>query len=164
MLNSQTDQSIDLFTYLNYKISLERISMSNMNDWNKAIIEEFRANDGKVGGQFENMPLLLLHTTGTKSGLPRINPLAYMADGDRYVIFASKAGAPTNPDWYHNVKANSDVRVEVGSEQFDAQATIAEEPERTQLFDRMTSAYSGFAEYQRKTTRVIPVIILIRSS
>ncbi|MBV7334389.1 nitroreductase family deazaflavin-dependent oxidoreductase [Chloroflexi bacterium TSY] len=133
-----------------------------MNDWNKAIIEEFRANDGKVGGQFENVPLLLLHTTGAKSGLPRVNPLAYLTNSDRLVIIASKAGAPTNPDWYYNVKANAEVRVEVGTEQYNALATIAEEPERTRLFDQMASVNPGFAEYQRKTTRVIPVIVLTR--
>ena len=84
-----------------------------MNDWNKKIIEEFRANDGKVGGQFASMDLLLLHTTGAKSGLPRINPVACMADGDRYIIIASNEGAPTNPDWYYNLAANPEVSVEV---------------------------------------------------
>jgi deazaflavin-dependent oxidoreductase (nitroreductase family) len=133
-----------------------------MNDWNKAIIEEFRANDGKVGGHFANMNLLLLHTTGAKSGLPRVNPVAYLADGDRLVVFASKAGAPTNPDWYYNIVANPEVSVEVGTEQFQALAMIAAEPERTQLFEQMATLNPGFAEYQRKTTRIIPVIILTR--
>ena len=136
--------------------------MSDANDWNKAIIEEFRANDGKVGGMFADMPLLLLHTTGAKSGLPRINPMAYLVDGNRLVVIASKAGAPTNPDWYHNVVANPDVKVEVGTEQFQARATVAEEPERTQLYEKMATLNPGFAEYQRKTTRIIPVIILTR--
>lgn len=134
--------------------------MSNANDWNKQIIEEFRANEGKVGGQFVNTPLLLLHTTGAKSGLPRINPLAYVNDGDRYVIVASKGGAPTNPDWYYNIVANPKVDLEVGTEKFSARATIAKEPERTHLFEMMVAKNPGFAEYQRKTTRVIPVIVL----
>jgi len=133
-----------------------------MNDWNKKIIEEFRANEGKVGGQFASMELLLLHTTGAKSGLPRINPVACMADGDRYIIIASKAGAPTNPDWYYNLVAHPKVSVEVGTEQFQALARVAAEPERTELFNKVAAKYPGFAEYQRKTTRVIPVVILAR--
>ena len=133
-----------------------------MSDWNKAIIEEFRANDGKVGGRFEGRTLLLLHTTGAKSGLQRVNPVAYFADGERYVIVASKAGAPTNPDWYHNLVANPEVSVEVGTEQFQVRATVALEPERTQLYEKMATVNSGFAEYQRKTTRAIPVVILSR--
>ena len=134
--------------------------MSNANEWNKAIIEEFRANEGKVGGQFVNTPLLLLHTTGAKSGLPRINPVAYLADGNRLVVFASKGGAPTNPDWYYNLVANPEVSVEVGTEQFKARATVAAEPERTRLFDKMAAINPGFAKYQRNTTRLIPVIVL----
>ncbi|MEM7028669.1 MAG: nitroreductase family deazaflavin-dependent oxidoreductase [Chloroflexota bacterium] len=138
--------------------------MSDLNDWNKSIIEEFRANEGQVGGQFEGTPLLLLHTTGAKSGLPRLNPLAYLADGDRWVIIASKAGSPSNPDWYHNVVANPAVRVEVGSEAFSAQAVVTDEPERTELYDKMVAINPGFAEYRDKTTRTIPVITLTRSS
>ena len=117
-----------------------------MSDWNKQVIEEFRANDGKVGGYFENMTLLLLHTTGAKSGNPRLNPVAYLPDGDRFVIIASKAGAPTNPDWYYNLVANPQVGVEVGTEKFQALATVAEEPERTELYEKMASFYPGFAE------------------
>jgi deazaflavin-dependent oxidoreductase (nitroreductase family) len=125
------------------------------NEYNKAIIEEFRANGGKDG-------VLLLHTTGAKSGQPRTNPLAYLADGERLVVVASKAGAPTNPDWYYNIVANPQVIVEVGSEQFHARATIAAEPERTQLYKQTTTLNPINAEYQRKTTRVIPVIIFTR--
>ena len=136
--------------------------MSDMNDWNKSIIEEFRANEGQVGGQFEGVPLLLLHTKGAKSGLPRLNPLAYLPDDDRLVIIASKAGAPTNPDWFYNVRANPNVQVEVGAETFQANAEIASEPERTQLFDKMAAKNPGFADYQSKTTRTIPVIVLTR--
>lgn len=136
--------------------------MDNVNDWNKAIIEEFRANGGKVGGQFADMSLLLLHTTGAKSKLPRTNPLAYLADGERFVVMASKAGAPTNPDWYHNIVANPEVSVEIGTEQFQARTTIAAEPERTRLYEKMVTANPGFAEYQRQTTRIIPAIVLTR--
>lgn len=135
-----------------------------MSDWNKKIIEEFRANDGKVGGTFENMSLLLLHTTGAKSELPRINPVVCMPDGERLVIIASKGGAPTHPDWYYNLVANPDVRVEVGSEQFEALATVSGEPERTELYAKIASLYPFFAEYEQKTERVIPVVTLSRRS
>src|ERR1041384_1176540 len=97
-----------------------------MRDFNTAIIEEFRANGGKVGGPFEGAPMLLLHTTGAKSGQARTNPVVYLADGDDLVVFASKAGAPTNPDWFHNLRANPDARVEVGTEAFDVRARVAE--------------------------------------
>ncbi len=135
-----------------------------MSDWNKKVIEAFRANGGKVGGQFENMNLLLLHTTGAKSGLLRINPMVYLADDERYAVIASKGGASTHPDWYHNVVAHPEVSVEVGAEQFPARATAAEEPERTQLYDKMGALYPFFNEYRQKTTRIIPVIILTRLS
>lgn len=138
--------------------------MSDFNEWNKKIIEEFRANDGKVGGPFENMTLLLLHTTGAKSGQPRINPVATLAEGNKYVIIASKGGADTHPAWYHNLVANPDVRVEVGTEEFAAQATVTDEPERTELYRKVASHYPGFAEYERKTERVIPVITLRRKA
>jgi len=136
--------------------------MGNPNDWNKAIIEEFRANGGEVGGQFAGMPLLLLHTTGAKSQQPRVNPVAYTTDGDRLVVLASKGGAPTNPHWYYNLVAQPVVTVEVGTEQFQARATIAGEPERTRLFNQMAAARPNFAAYQRNTTRIIPVIVLTR--
>jgi len=133
-----------------------------MNDWNKAVIDEFRANGGKVGGPFEEMTLLLLHTIGAKSGERRLNPVAYLADGERYVIMASKGGAPTHPDWYHNIVAHPEVTVEVGTEKFQAQAEIVQEPERTELYEKVSSQYPGFAEYAQKTTRVIPVLALTR--
>jgi deazaflavin-dependent oxidoreductase (nitroreductase family) len=133
-----------------------------MSDWNKKIIEEFRANHGKVGGHFENMTLLLLHTTGAKSGLPRLNPTAYTEDRDRLVIIASKGGADTHPDWYYNVVANPNVTIEVGTEKYDAVATVEEEPERTRLYDQMAAQYPGFEEYRQKTSRIIPVITLKR--
>ena len=136
--------------------------MNNPNNWNQAIIDEFRANSGKVGGPFAGKTLLLLHTVGVKSGQERINPVAYVSDGDRLVIIASKAGAPTNPDWYYNILAHPLVTVEVDIEQFQAQAAIASAPERTRLYNQMIEMMPGFAEYQRKTTRVIPVITLTR--
>ncbi len=126
---------------------------------NRAIIEEFRANQGQVEHHF---PVLLLHTTGAKSGLPRINPLVYMVDDERYVIIAAKTGVPTNPDWYHNIVANSEVFLEVDSEQFHASATITTEPERTRLYAKMVAMAPIFDNYQRATTRIIPVITLKR--
>lgn len=137
--------------------------MNDANEWNKKIIEEFRANEGRVGGIFEKTSLLLLHTTGAKSGKARINPMAYIADGERLVVVASKAGASINPDWYHNLVANPEVSVEVGTEQFQAEATIATEPDRTKLFKQMVAANPNFAEYEKKAApRIIPVIILTR--
>ena len=134
----------------------------DMKERNQAIIEEFRANDGKIDGHFADATLLLLHTTGARSGQSRINPLVYKADGDRYIVVASKGGAPTHPDWYHNIVANQEVSVEVGTEKFQALATVAVEPERTQLYEQMVSMNSTFDEYQRKVTRIIPIIILTR--
>ena len=136
--------------------------MNNPNDRNKAIIDEFRANAGKVGGPFAGRTLLLLHSVGAKSGQPRVNPVAYVPDGDRLIIIASKGGAPTNPDWYYNLVANPLATVEVGTEQFPVRAAVAVEPERTRLYNQMVAVMPGFAEYKLKTTRVIPVIILSR--
>jgi deazaflavin-dependent oxidoreductase (nitroreductase family) len=140
------------------------MQMTDFNEWNKKVIEEFRANAGKVGGNFEGSSLLLLHTTGAKSGLPRINPVMYLADGDRYVIVASKAGASTHPDWYRNLVANPEISVEVGTEEFPVLATVTSEPERTQLYEKVEAMAPGFTEYKINTTRVIPVITLTRSS
>jgi deazaflavin-dependent oxidoreductase (nitroreductase family) len=134
--------------------------MPDMNDFNRSIIDEFRANRGKVGGQFEGAPMLLLTTTGAKSGQARTVPVVYLPDGDRYVVFASKAGAPTNPDWYHNLVANPSVSVEVGSDRADADAVVLTGDERDQLFAKQAERYPGFKEYQDKTTRVIPVVAL----
>ncbi len=134
--------------------------MTDPVDRNTLIIQEFRANAGKVGGPFEGKSLLLLHTTGKKSGQSRINPVACIKDGERFVVIASKGGAPTNPDWYYNLIAHPLVEVETGTEKFQACASVALEPERTRLYEMMVSMMPGFADYQRKTTRVIPVIIL----
>jgi deazaflavin-dependent oxidoreductase (nitroreductase family) len=129
-------------------------------DWNSKIIEDFRAHGGKVGGYFSGRPLLLLHTTGAKSGQERINPVAYIRDGDRIVVVASNEGEPSNPDWYYNLLANPHVTVELGTEQIQAQAAVAAEPERTRLYGEMVKVMPGFAAYPSKTTRVIPVVIL----
>ena len=133
-----------------------------MQEFNQKIIDEFRANQGKVGGQFQGAPLLLLTTTGAKSGLTRTNPLAYLRDGDRYVIIASYAGAPTNPPWFHNLVAHPNVKVEVGTQSFDARAEVVTEPERSELYRRMEAVMPVFSEYQRKTKRSIPVVALRR--
>ncbi len=135
-----------------------------MSDFNEKVIEEFRENEGKVGGYFEGANLLLLHTTGAKSGLERVNPLMYLPDDHRYIIIASKAGAPSNPDWYYNILANPEVTVEVGTEQLQAQATVADEPERSELYEKMVAVAPGFDEYREKTDRTIPVIILTPKS
>lgn len=137
--------------------------MNDRNDWNQKNIDEFRANAGKVGGPFAGKTLLLLHTVGAKSGEERVNPVAYVADGDRFVIIASKGGAPTHPDWYYNLLAHPLVTVEVGTEQFQVRAAVTSEPERTRLYNKMVEMMPGFAEYQRKTKRVIPVFTLTRT-
>jgi deazaflavin-dependent oxidoreductase (nitroreductase family) len=131
-----------------------------MNDFNRPIIEEFRANGGKVGGPFEGVPLLLLTTTGAKSGKQRINPLAYTTDGERLVIVASKNGAPTHPDWYHNIVAHPDVTVEVGTDTFAARAAVVDGAERDKLFASMAALIPVYAEYQAQITRTIPVVVL----
>ena len=134
------------------------------NDWNKMIIDEFRANGGKVGGQFEGAPLLLLHSVGAKSGKTRVHPLVYQDVGHgRFAVFASKAGAPTNPDWYHNLVANPRTRVELGTETFDVMASVARGEERVRVWTVQTQRYPNFAEYARKTKREIPVVILERA-
>jgi deazaflavin-dependent oxidoreductase (nitroreductase family) len=131
-----------------------------MADWNSSIIAEFRANGGKVGGQFEGAPLLLLHTTGAKSGQERVNPVMYRQDGANLVVFASKAGAPTNPDWYHNLQANPSVSVEVGADTRAMVARTAESAERERLWEAHKADWPGFADYEAKTDRQIPVVIL----
>jgi deazaflavin-dependent oxidoreductase (nitroreductase family) len=133
-----------------------------VSDFNKKIIEEFRANDGKVGGYFADTTLLLLHTIGARSGERRVNPLVTFEDGDRLVIVASKGGAPSHPDWYYNLVANPVVEVEYGTEKFQARATAVDEPERTELYERMENELAAFSEYKVKAGRAIPVITLSR--
>ena len=134
--------------------------MADPEDRNTGIIEEFRANHGKVGGYFEGRPLLLLTVRGAKSGTERTTPLAYLADGERFAIFATKGGAPTNPDWYYNVAANPDVTIEIGDRRLQAKARVTAEPERTELYGRQAERWPAFAEYPTKTSRTIPVIVL----
>ena len=135
--------------------------MSETTDWNTRIIEEFRANGGKVGGQFEGAPLLLLHTTGARSGAERINPMMYQDLGDgRVAVFASKAGADTNPDWYHNVVAHPEVTAEIGTATRSFRARVAAGDERSTIWERQKAAYPGFADYEAKTSREIPVVVL----
>ncbi|KQW53140.1 cell entry protein [Nocardioides sp. Root1257] len=133
-----------------------------MTDYNAKIIEEFRANHGRVGGNFEGAPLLLLHSTGARSGQERVSPMMYLADGDRYLVFASKAGAPDNPDWYHNLKANPDATIEVGDDTLDVRAEELPRTERDEKYAEQAALYPGFADYEKKTDRVIPVLALTR--
>ncbi len=138
--------------------------MPSFNDFNRKVIEEFRANAGKVGGQFSGAPMLLLTTTGAKTKQQRTTPLVYTTDGRRIVIIASYAGGPKNPAWYHNLLANPEVNVEIGSEKFKALATPASGAERDRLFDNQVAKMPVFDEYRRKTSRQIPVLILERLS
>jgi deazaflavin-dependent oxidoreductase (nitroreductase family) len=136
-----------------------------MSDRNQGIIDEFRANNGKVGGYFTGANLLLLHTVGARTGHKRTNPVVYVTDGDRLVVIASKGGADSHPDWYHNLLANPIVTVEVGNEQFQARATpVTKEPERSRLYAKMVEHWPSFGEYEKKTTRKIPAIVLERVS
>jgi deazaflavin-dependent oxidoreductase (nitroreductase family) len=134
--------------------------MSDMNDFNRKVIEEFRANEGKVGGPFEGATVLLLTSTGAKSGERRTTPVVYQPDGDRMVIFASKAGAPENPAWYHNLRANPTATVEVGSDTVEVEAVVTEGQERERLFSKQKQLMPQFADYEQKTTRQIPVVAL----
>jgi deazaflavin-dependent oxidoreductase (nitroreductase family) len=129
-------------------------------DFNAQIIEEFRANQGRVGGMFEGTPVLLLHHVGAKTGTSRVNPVVYMPDGNRYVVFASKAGAPTNPGWYHNLKAHPNITIEVGADTVEVVVSEATGEERERLFRAQVERSPQFGEYQAKTKRVIPVIVL----
>jgi deazaflavin-dependent oxidoreductase (nitroreductase family) len=135
--------------------------MSQMNDFNRSIVDEFRANHGSVGGPFEGAPIVLLTTTGAKTGTTRVNPLAALPgdDGTLYV-FASKGGAPTNPDWYYNLLAHPDVEVEYGDERFPAVASEVRGAERDRLFSEQVKRMPGFGDYEKNTTRLIPVIEL----
>jgi deazaflavin-dependent oxidoreductase (nitroreductase family) len=134
-----------------------------MQDFNRAIIDEFRANDGRVGGPFEGAPVLLLTSTGAKSGERRTTPLMYLPDGERMVIFASKGGAPTNPAWYHNLRANPAATVEVGPDTIDVKARVTSGEERERLFNHQAETYPQFADYAQKTAREIPVVALERT-
>jgi deazaflavin-dependent oxidoreductase (nitroreductase family) len=136
------------------------VSSSPPADFNTQIITEFRANAGEVGGMFDGVPLLLLHHVGAKSGTTRVNPLAYQADAGRYVVFASKAGAPENPGWYFNLRANPDVSIEVGDDTIEVTASEATGEERERLYNTQAERVPQFTEYQQRTERTIPVIVL----
>ena len=132
------------------------------NPFNEKIIEEFRANAGKVGGPFQGAPMVLVTSKGAKSGKPHTTPLVYLQDGDRIAVFASMGGAPTNPAWYHNLKANPDATVEVGTDSYAVKAVVTSGEERDRLFRKQTSAMPQFGEYEKRTTRTIPVVALER--
>ena len=136
--------------------------MTERQKFNEKIIEEFRANGGKVGKPFEGMPMILVTMKGAKSGKEYTMPLVYSKDGNRYVIIASMAGAPNHPDWYHNIKANPEVTLEIGTERFPAKATITSGEERERLFNAQAAIMPIFNDYRKKTTREIPVIALER--
>jgi deazaflavin-dependent oxidoreductase (nitroreductase family) len=129
-------------------------------DYNARIIDEFRANEGHVGGSFEGVPLLLLHHTGARSGEQRVNPLSYQRDDSRYVVFASRGGAPRNPAWYHNLKSNPNATIEVGTDTIEVRASEAGGEERERLYRTQAERIPQFAEYERRTERTIPVIVL----
>jgi deazaflavin-dependent oxidoreductase (nitroreductase family) len=134
--------------------------VAEANEWNQRIIEEFRANEGRVGGQFDGAPLLLLHSTGARSGQPRINPMMYQDLGGSYAVFASYAGAPRNPAWYHNIVAHPETEIEVGTRTERVTARVAEGAERERIWETQKKAYPGFVEYEAKTARQIPVVVL----
>jgi deazaflavin-dependent oxidoreductase (nitroreductase family) len=134
-----------------------------MSDWNDKIIEEFRANEGKVGGNFAGATMILIHSIGARTGAERVSPLVYFADGDRMIIVASKGGAPENPAWYHNLKANPKIDVEVGAETFAVDAAELTGDERDAVWATVTAKMPGFAEYQKNTERTIPLFALTRA-
>jgi deazaflavin-dependent oxidoreductase (nitroreductase family) len=134
--------------------------VTDTNDWNTQIIDEFRANEGRVGGNFEGAPLLLLHTTGARTGKERVNPMMYQDLGDSVAVFASKAGAPSNPDWYRNLVAHPDVTAEIGTTTRSFRARTAEPDERGPIWEKQKADYPGFADYEAGTSREIPVVIL----
>lgn len=132
----------------------------DMNEFNQQVVTEFRTNGGRVGGDLEGAPLLLLHHRGARTGTERITPLMYRRDGDAWVIFASKAGAPTNPDWFHNLRADPDTTIEVGTEHIDVTAHEADPATRDRLWAAQKHDAPQFADYETSTTRTIPVVLL----
>lgn len=137
--------------------------LDDVNEFNRGIIEQFRANGGKVGPPFEGAPLLILHSTGAKSGKTRLAPVVYQQVGDSWAIFASKAGAPDNPDWYHNLVANPSASIEVGTEVVPVTARVLDDAEREPIWTKQKELMPGFAEYEAQTDRTIPVVILDRA-
>ena len=139
------------------------MNADDVNDWNAKVIAEFRAHEGKVGGQFAGAPMILVHHFGAKSGVERVSPMVYFPDGDRMLVIASAAGSPKNPDWYHNLKAHPRVPVEVGAETFPVAVEELAPAERAEKWAAITAVMPGFADYQAKAGRVIPVLALTRS-
>ena len=140
-------------------------TMTEIEDFNKGIIDEFRANGGHVGGPLAGSPMILVTHTGAKSGRQRTSPLVYSTDGDRVVIIASMGGAPTNPAWLHNIAANPKVTVEIGDETYEADAEVLiDGAERQRLFDQQAALMPQFSDYQARTDRVIPVVVLTRAA
>ncbi len=135
-----------------------------MSDFNQQVIDEFRANEGKVGGYFEGAPMVLVHHLGARSGTERVNPLVYLPDGEDLIIAATKGGSPTNPDWYHNLTANPEVTVEVGTQTFTVKASEVTGAERDDLWRRLVELRPGFADYETKTNRVFPMFRLTAQS
>jgi deazaflavin-dependent oxidoreductase (nitroreductase family) len=127
-------------------------------EMNNNIVNEFRENGGKVGGMFEGAPMIIVHHVGAKSGTERVTPLVYVREGERIFVFASKGGADDNPAWYHNLVANPKTTIEVGEETFDVTARVLTGAERDEYFAKQVAVAPGFGDYQRKTTRIIPVI------
>jgi len=138
--------------------------MTEPGGWNRQIVEEFRANGGKVGGYFEGAPMILIHHLGARSGTERVNPVTYLPDGDDMIIAATKGGAETNPDWYYNLKAHPRITVEVGTATFPVDAVEVEGDERDRLWARLVQLRPGFAAYETKTSRIFPMFRLTRSS
>ena len=134
--------------------------MPEPSDWDRGIIEEFRANSGKVGGRFEGAPMVLLTTTGAKSGEPSTTPLVCLPDGGRVLVFASKGGAPKHPGWYHNLVANPTVTVEIGTDKYEGTATVVTGDERARLYAQQVERFPAFGDYEKKTERLIPVVAL----
>ena len=134
-----------------------------MSDFNAKIIGEFRANGGNVGGGFDGAPMLILHTRGAKTGEERVHPVVYQPVGDGFAIFASKGGAPTNPAWFHNLTVNPDVKIEVGTDTIDVRARVLEDEARAPIWEKQKQLMPGFAEYEQKTSRQIPVVLLERA-
>lgn len=141
---------------------MTEMSSTDVNAWNQQVVTEFRANEGQVGGDFAGAPMLLLHTHGAKSGVERVNPVMYQQVGEDIAVFASKAGAPSHPDWYFNLLAHPEVEVEIGGETIKMRARVAEGAERDRIWATQKESFPGFAEYEAKTARVIPVVILER--
>src|SRR4051794_22120233 len=143
-------------------VQRSRHRLKTMSDWNEKVIAEFRANQGRVGGPFEGAPMLLLHSTGAKTGTERVNPMMYQPVGDGFAVFASKGGAPTNPDWFHNLRANPQAQIEVGEETVDVTARVLDPQEREPIWEEQKARYPGFADYEEKPARVIRVVMLDR--